>query len=105
VNLNDIEEILEFADVEPETVDQIWRDVKANQAKLRSCRGPHDFQPIPVEGKQLIRDYRCSRCGGKTSATNKIWYNEGLEHGRKEVKAVLEKLRKEYQEMLKRLSR
>jgi hypothetical protein len=87
MDLSDIEELLEFARVDKETAQQIWRDVKANQKKLDGCKGPHDFQPLPIEGQALIRDYRCLKCGGKLDAIHKSWYDEGLKHGRSEAQS------------------
>ena len=83
MDLSDIEEVLEFAMVDKETAQQIWQAVKANKKRLDNCNGPHDFQPIHEDGKKLVRDYRCSKCGGKIDAIHKIWYCEGLEHGTK----------------------
>lgn len=83
MDLSSIEELLEFARVDKETVQQIWKDVKANQKRLDDCKGPHNFRPIHEDGKKLVRDYRCSKCGGKIDAIHKIWYCKGLEHGKK----------------------
>jgi len=82
VDIDNLNEMMEFATMEPETIKQIWRDVKANHDKLDKCEGPHEFKPIPVEGKTLVRDYLCSKCGGKIDAIHKIWYERGLEHGK-----------------------
>ena len=82
----EIEDLWEIVGMDKETVQQIWKDVKANHKKLDGCKGPHDFRPLPIEGKTLIRDYLCSKCGGKLEAIHKLWYERGLEHGRKEAK-------------------
>jgi len=85
MDLSGIEELLEFARVDKETAQQIWKDVKANHKRLDNCKGPHDFRPVPAEGKSLVRDYVCSRCNGKVDAIHKLWYERGLEHGRSEA--------------------
>jgi hypothetical protein len=65
----------------------ILADVRANIAKLHGCEH-HDFHGIPERAMPckdglLYRDYRCSRCGGKVSASDYRWYQRGLEHGAK----------------------
>lgn len=64
------------------TIDEIWEQVKANSARLASCRNPHTFVALETSGS-IVRRWRCTRCNGEIDAINKIWYEKGLEHGRK----------------------
>lgn len=60
-----------------EAMDEIIVEVKANQAKLASCRR-HFFEPM---GKRAFADrYRCSRCKGEVDSSARHWYELGLEH-------------------------
>lgn len=58
-------------------VQELWQQVKANQARLDACPGPHRFDG---HGR---RDYRCSECGGTVSAIAYVWYVAGLEHAKR----------------------
>lgn len=65
----------------------ILAEVRENLAKLAGC-ALHDFHGVPERAMQckdglLYRDYRCSVCGGKVSASDYRWYQRGLEHGAK----------------------
>ncbi len=65
----------------PAAVTQTLARVRANQALLDGCAGPHDF-PEPAEhllGARLL----CTRCGGELRAIEARWYRRGLEHGRR----------------------
>lgn len=65
-------------------------DSVANNAKLRSCPGPHNFA-IPrrldtgeVQDPKEITDKRkaqweCSKCGGRVFGNAKIWYEAGFQ--------------------------
>ena len=65
----------------PDEVKKIWEDVKKNQAKLRGCPGPHDFEDMnPNEA--IRKKYRCRLCGGEIDGSKYYWYAMGLEHGR-----------------------
>ncbi len=66
-----------------EEADQLFREVKANHARLDACAGPHDFQVNEMypHGK-LVRNYKCSKCGGIVETLHKNWYERGLAHGR-----------------------
>lgn len=77
-----LEEIVELADQEPETMNEILRNVKANIAKLDGCKGPHEFALSEPEEGQVVRRYVCSKCGGHVEAIYKLWYEEGLAHGK-----------------------
>lgn len=60
-------------------VDAIWQGVKDNQRKLDSCTHPHDFEIIS-EPNKVVRNARCTKCGGTTSASCARWYIDGLKH-------------------------
>lgn len=60
-------------------VQAIWEQVKANNALLLACTGPHDFQ---VEGEGVHRKERCALCKGTVDVIHAHWYRKGLEHGR-----------------------
>jgi hypothetical protein len=63
-----------------EDVHAIWKEVKANHARLDSCSGPHDFGPHVAA---LNVNYTCNKCGGSVNASARSWYEKGLAHGRK----------------------
>ncbi len=58
-----------------------WELAKANNKLLTACAGPHYFV------REDDTRYFCSRCGGKVTRTNWIWYQKGLEHGQKHSSA------------------
>jgi hypothetical protein len=60
---------------------QILEEVKANQAKLNGCPGPHDFEDTTPD-KLLGKRFRCRRCAGELEGLHARWYMRGLEHGR-----------------------
>lgn len=62
-------------------IHDIWEGVKANNAKLDECPGPHRFT-IPAGLRKFADDFICEVCGGKVDGVNKVWYEKGLEHGR-----------------------
>jgi hypothetical protein len=62
----------------------IRAEIIANRKLLESCLKPHDFS-IGVEryeGSSLFRDYRCTKCSGKVTSSDKLWYERGLAHGK-----------------------
>jgi len=83
VDKDGLDELCKFAKTDRETMKVIWEEVQRNRKKLDGCDGPHQFKPIQIEDRQIARDYRCTKCGGKLDAMNTIWYNKGLEHGGK----------------------
>lgn len=60
---------------------RLWEQAKANQAKLKACKG-HDF-PMPKDGLSLGIRVTCTKCGGTLDGINAIWYREGVAHGKK----------------------
>lgn len=77
--------------------DTILAEVKANSALLDKCIGPHAFcicldrhtkQPIegtPTFEQRFAAWWRCAKCGGRVENLHKIWYERGVEHGRREM--------------------
>jgi predicted SprT family Zn-dependent metalloprotease len=62
-------------------VSKIWEDVKANNKRLRDCKGPHEF--VETAGAKFRGKYRCWKCGGEINGVAYSWYMEGLKHGRR----------------------
>lgn len=65
---------------------ELWEKVKANQARLRACEGPHDFEPDPEDTRhkdERMKNQCCKKCGGVMDAVNTAYYNDGVAHGRK----------------------
>lgn len=63
-------------------LDKIWQEVKANQAKLDACLGPHDFSIEYRKIGNFVRDYQCTKCSGHIQSGDKRWYERGLKHGK-----------------------
>lgn len=61
---------------------RIWDDVKANNARLDACTGPHEFSDVPPERGTLVRYKVCAKCGGRLDKVHAHWYERGLKHGR-----------------------
>ncbi len=60
--------------------DALLAEVRANQAKLAACSGPHSFRPIGEELK-LFAKQRCACGGGGVASDQALWYKRGLAHG------------------------
>lgn len=78
----DVRDLMGAVGISRSESDRILQEVRANQARLDACQGPHDFGPI--DSSNLPRTYRCSKCGGTVSTVHAIWYKKGLEHGRRQ---------------------
>ncbi len=61
----------------------LWESVKANHATLDACVGPHDFSVEADRVGRLVRRYRCTKCQGTIDHVDRIWYQRGVEHGRR----------------------
>lgn len=61
-------------------IDEIAKDVKANMDKLESC-DRHEFTIPHRKIGELVRDWRCTKCGGHVESSYKRWYERGLKHG------------------------
>ncbi len=60
---------------------EIIKEVKANQARLESCAGPHQFViHTTIPGTPLGKTYRCERCQGTVDHHAHYWYQLGLKH-------------------------
>jgi len=60
-----------------EVIKDIWKGVKENNALLSSCSF-HIFSPHP--SPNMSRRFICENCKGIIGATEKIWYEKGIEH-------------------------
>ena len=58
----------------------VWDGAKRNLRILDGCDGPHEFES--VEGATGTNKFRCVKCGGEMSISEKEWYQKGLAHGR-----------------------
>jgi hypothetical protein len=67
----------------------IFEEVKANQALLKSCVKPHDFSIClerhtkvvlenPTPTQRFGAKWKCSKCGGVVDSLHKINYDAGL---------------------------
>lgn len=61
-------------------IEEIFKQVKANQAVLDTCKG-HDFSVPHRKIGQIVTDWKCSKCGGTVERQCKRWYELGLRHG------------------------
>ncbi len=61
-------------------LEKLWAQAQENGRKLAQCPGPHDF--VAFEDRPLTSRYRCTICGGEVSASDRMWYERGLRHGR-----------------------
>lgn len=63
----------------------LWEEVKANQAKLRTCAGPHSFYGWPPVKPEIGKKYTCALCGGIMQSLDVSIYMKGVSHGRRAV--------------------
>lgn len=75
-----VDAISRFTGLSKPAMDEIWRQVKANQALLETCKG-HDFSQPHEKRGQLVVKWKCSKCGGTVDHLAKRWYEMGLKHG------------------------
>ena len=75
-------------------VDEIFQRVKANSAKLDSCK-LHDFSILfnsftkqVLDKPDLFCRWRCSKCLGEVDGIYRRWYLLGLEHGKRVEESV-----------------
>ena len=89
--MSNIDKLCEITGVKRADVDEIWKQVKANNALLDGCV-IHDFsicldrrskQPIesPTRAQRFGCKWKCFNCGGVVDNLAKIWYVRGLIHG------------------------
>jgi hypothetical protein len=69
----------------PKTMHDIFQKVKANQALLKSCV-LHEFTIEERKIGNLVRDWKCAKCGGVVESSHKRWYELGLIHAKYENK-------------------
>lgn len=65
-------------------VEAIIQEARENDARLRACSGPHDFEEHERRGT-VLGSYRCRRCGGVVDVSQGVWYRLGLAHARHPV--------------------
>ena len=63
-------------------ISSIFQEVKRNAKLLDECPGPHRFT-IKAGRREFADDFICEICGGQVQSIYKIWYEKGLEHGKK----------------------
>jgi hypothetical protein len=66
-----------------EILDGLLQAGVKNWAQLKGCERPHDFRLIK-SGPRAWRCCQCCRCQGIVSMTDRMWYAQGLEDGRRE---------------------
>jgi hypothetical protein len=87
-----IQEFGESVGIPSRDTDSILAQVRANQAALDKCEGPHDFsvcldrrtkQPIanPTPQQMFGAKWACSKCSGYVDGIDRLWYNRGLKDG------------------------
>jgi hypothetical protein len=54
-------------------------EVRANQAMLDGCEGPHEFERVD-DAPKLFGRWRCSKCGGEIDNLARTWYARGFNH-------------------------
>ncbi|TXH46421.1 MAG: hypothetical protein E6Q97_29635, partial [Desulfurellales bacterium] len=62
-------------------MNELWEAAKANQTRLRSCLGPHDFSRDLTPDRKIGKKWACLKCDGEIDDANRIWYQRGLDHG------------------------
>ena len=70
-------------------IDKIMERVVKNLDKLDACEGPHEFVSIESSETAKFSRLKCTKCGGTIDSSNAIWYNRGLEHGKKLCKTLV----------------
>lgn len=70
--------ILVKADI---TLKDAIKKAQANSKLLRDCDRPHSF--VPEDSDSIVSDYRCTKCGGVVNKIHALWYDRGLEDGRR----------------------
>lgn len=68
-----------------EQTKELFEQVRANSARLRSCTGPHEWEDDPESANRggLFVRKRCKLCGGHVSPVDASIYDVGVAHGRK----------------------
>jgi hypothetical protein len=74
-----VEAISSATGLSKEVMDDVWEQVKKNQALLKACGG-HDFSIVHEQRGLLRTKWRCSKCGGVVDLHSKHWYELGLAH-------------------------
>lgn len=64
-------------------IETIWAQVQENARILKTCAGPHQFEPASPGPPKLGQKFKCALCGGTARADMVHWYLAGLVHGTK----------------------
>lgn len=64
-------------------IETIWAQVQENARILKTCAGPHQFEPASPGPPKLGQKFKCALCGGTARADMVHWYLAGLDHGTK----------------------
>lgn len=62
----------------------LWEKTRANGRAWDACVGPHELEDL-TPGKMFGKRYRCRLCGGECDSVAKLFYEQGLAHGRGEA--------------------
>lgn len=76
---NGLAVMAEVSGLPVKSMHDIWRDVKANQARLDGCAF-HEFSPIQPRVPANQR-YRCIECGGEVDYHGWFWHEKGRRPG------------------------
>lgn len=64
-----------------------WEEIKENHARRDACVGPHDYSINlpPDRAGNYPCIHRCTKCHGTIGSIDRVYYLEGLRHGREEA--------------------
>ena len=63
----------------PDALETALAAVRENNRKLSGC-SQHDFMPKGPTERACSKLLTCSRCGGKATLGNVLWYERGILH-------------------------
>jgi len=83
-HLRENDRIDEANHMQPEDARILLAKAVANRRALAECAGPHAFAPArpPGEGR-WTGTWKCRECGGEVDSLQRVFYDQGLQHGRK----------------------
>jgi hypothetical protein len=55
-------------------------EIRANEAALRACPGPHKWEDITPE-RPICKTFQCALCKGTADSRAVYWYGVGLKQG------------------------
>lgn len=63
-------------------ITKLMDEAKTNLKKLESCK-LHKFDiDLMPDKPEILKVYKCSKCGGELNWAQKIWYERGVEHAK-----------------------